>query len=200
MIPSAHLGTFAMETPLLSLWLPIVASGVALFFASWMAWMLLPHHKKEWTGMANEDAVIAQLRSAGVAPGQYVFPYAACSADMGSAEHKAKIQAGPNGSLIVWGGAPNMGVNMLCTVIFFLVVSTVIAYLAAMVIPPTNDHWFIFRFVGTAGVLTYGAANILNGIWFGRKMVGDILDGVAYGLITGAIFTALWPAASAVAV
>jgi hypothetical protein len=31
-------------------------------------------------------------------------------------------------------------------------------------------------------------------------MIGDILDGVAYGLITGAIFAVLWPAASAVAV
>jgi hypothetical protein len=53
----------------------------------------------------------------------------------------------------------------------------------------------VFQFVGTAGILTYGTANILNGIWFGRKMVADIIDGVAYGLITGAIFAALWPAA-----
>ena len=66
--------------------------------------------------------------------------------------------------------------------------SFTIAYLAAMVIPPTNDRWFVFRFVGTAGIVIYGAANILNGIWFGRKMIGDIVDGIAYGLITGAIF------------
>ena len=51
----------------------------------------------------------------------------------------------------------------------------------------------VFRFVGTAGILTYGTANILNGIWFGRKMVADIVDGIAYGLITGLIFAALWP-------
>ena len=70
-----------MQTHMLSLWLPIVASGVALFFASWLAWMVLPHHKKEWTGLANEDAVTGALRNAGVAPGQYMFPYAACSAD-----------------------------------------------------------------------------------------------------------------------
>lgn len=72
-----------MQTPMLSLWLPIVVAGVALFFASWLAWMVLPHHKKEWIGLANEDAVLGAIRSAGVAPGQYVFPYADCSADMG---------------------------------------------------------------------------------------------------------------------
>ena len=40
-----------METSLISLWLPIVLSGVALFFASWAAWMLLPHHKGEWKAL-----------------------------------------------------------------------------------------------------------------------------------------------------
>jgi hypothetical protein len=186
-----------MQTAMLSLWLPIVVSGVALFFASWLAWMMLPHHKKEWRGLANEDAVMSLIRSGGVAPGQYMFPYASCAADMGSAEHKAKMQAGPNGNLVVWPGPVNMGVNMLCTIVFFSVVSFVIAYLAAMVIAPGADRWFVFRFVGTAGILTYGSANILNGIWFGRKMFGDIMDGIAYGLITGGIFAWLWPAAIA---
>jgi hypothetical protein len=185
-----------MQTAMLTLWLPIVASGIALFFASWLAWMILPHHKAEWKGLANEDAVIGAIRKAGVAPGQYVFPYASCATDMGSAEHKAKMQAGPNGSLIVWPGACSMGRNLLCTVLFFLIANFVIAYLAAMVIAPGADRWFVFRFVGTAGVLTYGTANILNGIWFGRKMIGDIMDGVAYGLITSAIFAAMWPGAA----
>ncbi len=71
-----------------------------------------------------------------------------------------------------------------------------IAYLAGMVLPPGEDHMRVFRFVGTAGILTYGTANILNGIWFGRKMVADIIDGIAYGLITGAIFALLWPGVS----
>ena len=66
-----------------------------------------------------------------------------------------------------------------------------------MVIAPGAEFMKVFRFVGTAGILTYGTANILNGIWFGRKMVGDIVDGIAYGLITGAIFAWLWPVAVA---
>ena len=90
-----------------------------------------------------------------------------------------------------------MGVNMLCTLLFFMIANFVIAYLAGMVLPPGDDFMKVFRFVGTAGILTYGTANILNGIWFGRKMVADIVDGIAYGLITGLIFAALWPGPTA---
>ena len=52
-----------MQTPLIALWMPIVVSGVALFFASWIAWMLLPHHKAEWKGLPNEDALLAALKN-----------------------------------------------------------------------------------------------------------------------------------------
>ena len=128
-----------------------------------------------------------------------MFPYAACSADWNNEEFKSKMRGGPVGNMVVWSGAPNMGNNMLKTVIFFVVVSFAIAYLAAMVIPPTLDRPFVFRFVGTAGIIAYASANVLNGIWFGRKIFADIIDGIAYGLITGAIFAWLWPAAVAAA-
>jgi hypothetical protein len=51
-----------MDTSVWSLWLPIVVSGVALFFASWAAWMLLPHHKPEWKGLPDENALMSTLR------------------------------------------------------------------------------------------------------------------------------------------
>jgi hypothetical protein len=182
-----------MQTALMSLWLPIIVSGIALFFASFAAWMLLPHHKPEWKGVDNEDAFLQALRSAGIGPGQYMFPYSCKPEDWKSEEFKRRREAGPTGTLTVWKTAPNMGVNMACTVAFFTIANFVIAYLAAMAIPPGADFLTVFRFVGTAGILTYGTANILNGIWFGRKMMADIIDGIAYGLITGLIFAALWP-------
>jgi hypothetical protein len=182
-----------MLTSLASLWLPIVVSGVALFFASWIAWMFLPHHKAEWKGLPNEDAFSTALKSVGVPPGQYMFPHPKTSADFKSEAFKAKVKAGPNGTLTVWSSPPNMAVNMLCTVLFFVIANFVIAYLAGMALKPGDDFMRVFRFVGTAGILTYGTANILNGIWFGRKMIADILDGIAFGLITGAIFAAMWP-------
>jgi hypothetical protein len=186
-----------METALSSLWLPIILSGVALFFASWAAWMLLPHHKSEWKALPDEESVMGALRKFCVPPGQYMMPHACTPEDQKSEEFKRRIEAGPIGTLTVWAARPNMAVNMACTLLFFTIANFVIGYLAGTVIPPGKDFMFVFRFVGTAGVLTYGTANILNGIWFGRKMVADIIDGIAYGLITGLIFAALWPGTAA---
>jgi hypothetical protein len=179
-----------------SLWLPILVSGVALFFASWAAWMVLPHHKGEWKGLPNEQAVMDTLKNSGVQPGQYNFPHCASSADWKNEEFKARMKAGPSGNLIVFPGMCSMGRNMFCTWIFFTVVSFVIAYLAGLAMAPGADFMKVFQFVGTAGIVIYGSANILNGIWFGRKMIADIVDGIAYGLITGWIFAWLWPAAT----
>jgi hypothetical protein len=186
-----------MDTSVWSLWLPILASGVALFFASAAAWMLLPHHKGEWTNLPNEDAVMREIKSANVPPGQYMFPFSCKPEDWKSEAFKAKMQAGPNGSLIVWKGPSNMGLNMLKTVLFFIVTSFTIGYLAGIALDPGTPFREVFRFVGTAGILTYGTANILNGIWFGRKMFADIADGIVYGLITGLIFAAMWPGGTA---
>ncbi len=181
-----------MDTSVWSLWLPILISGVALFFASWAAWMLLPHHKPEWKGLPDENAVTQALRD--IRPGQYMFPYAATPDACKSQEYKQRVEAGPRGTLTLWEKPPNMAVNMLCTLLFFVIANFVIGYLTGMALDPGDSFWKVFRFAGTAGILTYGTANILNGIWFGRKMVADIIDGVAYGIITGLIFAALWPA------
>jgi hypothetical protein len=184
-----------MLTSLASLWLPILLSGIALFFASFLAWTKLPHHKSEWEGLPDEEGLTNALRNMNVPPGQYMFPH--CNPEeMQGEDFKRRAEAGPNGTLTVWNGRPNMAVNMICTVLFFLVANFVIAYLAAIALPPNTPFMRVFQFVGTAGILTYGTANILNGIWFGRKMVADIVDGIAYGLITGLIFAALWPGAS----
>jgi len=186
-----------MDTSVWSLWLPILVSGVALFFASWAAWMLLPHHKSEWAGLPNEEAVMNALRNANVGPGQYMFPYSCKPEDWKSEEFRRRREAGPTGTLTVWKSPPNMGINMLCTWLFFTIANFVIGYLAGIALDPGEDFLTVFRFVATAGILTYGTANILNGIWFGRKMVADIIDGIAYGLITGLIFAFLWPGSGA---
>jgi hypothetical protein len=182
-----------MEVSVWELWLPIVVSGVVLFFASAAAWMALPHHKGDWVGLPNEDAVMSAVRESKVSTGQYMFPYCASQEAMKSEEMKRKLQAGPLGTLTVWPGPANMGANMLCTVVYFIIMSFGIGYLATMALMPGDGFWQVFRFVGTAGILIFASAPILNGIWFRRKMVADILDGVVFGLITGALFAAMWP-------
>ena len=55
----------------------------------------------------------------------------------------------------------------------------------------------VFRFVGTAGILAYGAANVPSTIWFKTRLTGNLIDGVLSGLATGLIFAALWPGVTA---
>ena len=45
-----------MDVSLASLWLPILVSAVAVFFVSFLAWMVLPHHKKDINAIADEKA------------------------------------------------------------------------------------------------------------------------------------------------
>ena len=182
-----------MQTGLEALWLPIVVSGIVLFFASWAAWMLLPHHKADWKGLPNELAFETMVRDAGIAPGQYMFPHCPTPEEWKSEAFHARLKAGPNGLLFVWKPGGGMGLNMLLTFLLFTAISFVIAYLAGMVIPPGADRWFVFRFVGTAAILVYATSGLLNAIWFRRKITGDILDGIVYGLLTGAAFALLWP-------
>ena len=54
----------------------------------------------------------------------------------------------------------------------------------------------VFQFTGTAGIMAYCFASIPMDICFGkplRNVLACLADGVAYGLITGAIFAAMWP-------
>jgi hypothetical protein len=182
-----------MDTSVWSLWLPILVSGVALFFASWIAWMLIGHHKADWTPLPNEDAFSSFVRDAGLAPGQYMFPHCPSPEEYKSEAFRARLQSGPNGLLSIWQPGGGMGGKMLCTWLLFTCISFVIAYLAGIALEPGTPFMKVFQFVGTAGILVYASSGLLNAIWFRRRVIGDIADGIAYGLITGLIFAAMWP-------
>ena len=181
-----------MDT-LTTLWLPTVLSGVVVFIGSFVAWVVLPHHKREWSKLPDEDAFLKALGEWGIEPKQYMFPHAETPEEMKSEEHKRRWMEGPRGSLCVWPGAPNMGMNMLCTFMFYLVASFCIAYVANMALDPGASVLSIFRVVTTVGVLTYCAAGIPNAIWFKRKIAWDLVDGLVYAVLTGLIFALLWP-------
>jgi hypothetical protein len=175
------------------LWLPIVASAAAVWIVSALAWMALPHHKKDHDALPDEKGFQDYLKSAGIGPGVYGFPdFKNCKGE----EAKAKWASGaPMGLLTVWGRI-SMGRNMLLTFLVYLVVSVFIAYLGAAALSRGDSCRHVFRVLGTAGILAYSFAFLPNGIWFGMKprtMVLNVIDGIVYGLVTGAIFAWLWP-------
>lgn len=178
------------------LWLPILASAAAVWIASALVWMVLPHHRKDHRQLPDENALVETLRRTGVAPGVYGFPHCSSRAESSSAEFQKRWKDGPAGFLTVMTPSCSMGKNMLVTFLVYVVISIMIAYLGWTVLPRGTEFLRAFQVMGTAGVIAYSFAFIPGGVWFqnGRANMMCVLDGIGYGLITGAIFAAMWPA------
>lgn len=182
---------------LVDLWLPILLNGIVLFFASFIAWVVLPHHFGDKKKLPNEDALMDFIRSQNLPAGNYMFPYGTHKADQNTEEFMEKYAAGPRGLVDIYD-MPSMPMNMVKTVIFFLITSAIIGYITHVACPPGaegNSFMKIFRMAGTVGILTHASSGVLNGIWFRKRLFTDIIDGIVFGLILGLIFALLWPSA-----
>src|SRR5262245_3399089 len=111
------------------MWLPIVLSAAAVWMASAIIWMALPHHQNDQKGLPDEAAFKQFMRSANIPPGNYAFPHAKTRSDCKSEEFQNAFKHGPIGMLNVWQPGKGMAGNMIGTFIVYLVVSTLIAYL-----------------------------------------------------------------------
>ncbi|MFT5292429.1 MAG: hypothetical protein ACI8QS_003704 [Planctomycetota bacterium] len=186
-----------MITELAQLWLPILLSATAIFFLSFLMWMVLPHHRGDWKPLPDEDATMKSLRESGVGPGQYAFPHCSHPSQMKDPEWMAKYNAGPKGFLTLRPEGPESMGKSLCLSFVVNVVSTVfVAYVAIMGIAPGADGRMVFRFVATVAFLAQSLALAWSPIWFGRtwSSIGrEMFDGLIYALATGGVFCLLWP-------
>jgi len=175
------------------LFLPILLATVALFFTSFLSWMVLGLHAQDWKKLPEEDPVLDALRQVGAQPGNYMVP----GMDPGtkqSEEYMAKMQRGPMGVLTLFPGM-TMGRNLALTLLYFFVVSIGLAYLARLAIPAGADFLTVFRFVSTASLMTFLAALVQHAIWFRCRIVGHIVESVLYAVIVASLFGAMWPKA-----
>lgn len=180
---------------LLSLWLPILVTTVVLFLASFLAWVVLPHHKPDYRRWPDEDALLQFMRESGAAPGEYLFPLID-QKDLREDWAVRRYEEGPWGMVTVWPARPNMGANMIKTVLFFLVVTVLIAWLGQAALPPGAAFGQVFPFIGVTGILAHTAGGVCREIWFTRPLrakIMDAIDGIAFGLLTGLVFALLWP-------
>lgn len=181
---------------LVALWLPILIITVVLFFASFAAWMLLPHHFTDKKKLDKEQEFMSLINDLRIPAGNYMFPYSATKQEQGQKEFQQRYMNGPRGCLDVYD-MPNMGLNMAKTVIFFLITTAVIGYITFFVfqLAGADKATFlnVFRVAGTIGIVTHASSGALNSIWFKRRQITDSIDGVAYGLLLGVIFAAMWP-------
>ncbi len=183
--------------PITSLWLPIVLSAVIVFIASALAWMVSPHHKNEWKGLPNEDAVRAALNAQQPAPGLYTIPFAMGGDPAKNPAVAKKLQEGPVGFLTLVRPRPmSMTPMMVQSVIYYLVVGVIVAYLTGRTLQPGTDYLHVFRVAGTTAWLAYGLGTVPDSIWFGRPWsttLKQVLDALVYGCLTAGTFGWLWP-------
>lgn len=183
------------QVSLISLWLPILLSALIVFFAAFVAWMVLPHHRSDWVGIANEGSLLQAIKDLGLGRGQYVFPRALTPEGGKEPDAREKLKAGPVGSLVI-RGEPNMGKGLAFYFLFTLAVSFLVAYVGYAAIPAGAEYRHVFRVLGTTAFLAYSAAEVPAGIWFGHTWSSvwkSVIDGLVFGLLTGGVFGWLWP-------
>lgn len=182
------------------LWLPILVCGVAVFMCSFLVWAVLPHHRDDWAALPNAESFRDDLKARGIAPGMYIFPKMG-GKECNTPEGKANFERAPAGVITVFAKS-SMPKNMFCTFLVFLIASVLIAYVAWHIRPDLAGGFADrFQVLGTLGILTYCFSFLPNMIWFQsgkRAMVNGIVDGVLYGVVTGATFSWLWPVAEPV--
>jgi hypothetical protein len=183
--------------PLIALWLPILLSAVIVFFASFIIHMVLAYHKSDYRKLPDEDRVTDAMRSAGVTRGPaYFFPYFSFK-EMKSPPVIEKMKRGPVGLLTVLpSGPPAMGKNLVQWFLYCLVISIFAAYLSSQALALGTAYLQVFRVVGIAALLGYGAAHAQESIWNGRSWVvtfKHLFDSVIYAVLTAGTFGWLWP-------
>lgn len=181
-----------------SLWLAIVLATVLVWIASALIWMALPHHKTDYSPLPDEEAARQVLGSQRLSPGQYNIPHYTSMEEIKQPGGRQKYQQGPVAFLtILPNRLPPMPQNMVLTVVYYLIVSTIVAYVASRSLAPGAEYLSVFRLTGVVAWLAYGFALVPDAIWFGRpwsNVFKTLIDALVYGLLTAGAFGWLWPA------
>ncbi len=180
---------------LAELWLPILLSAVAVFILSALFHTVVPFHEREWSGLANEDAVADALRASNAAPGLYTIPYCP-PGQMNNPDWQAKLARGPVAFLTVMPtGMRGMGPMLVQSLIYNIVVAIFVGYVASHTVAADADYLAVFRVTGTITFMAYALGQLPDSVWFGRpwKSYGLIvLDALAYAMVTAGIFGWRW--------
>jgi hypothetical protein len=177
------------------LWLPILVSAVLVFVLSAASHMALPWRRNEWGRITEFDALQAALR--GVKPGLHAFPASPDPKQQMTKEWMDRWAKGPSGWLTLAPPGPiDMRRNMALSLLVFLAVAFLDAYVAFHALGPAPRPRAVFRIVGTVGFMTFGVASVFDSIWYHRPWrayVSDVIDALLFGLVMACVFAWLWP-------
>ena len=186
---------------IIELWLPILIVAIATFVLSFIVWAMLTHHNKDVGFCPQQDELLGFVSTSGIEPGRYMFPNCSDRKDWKNPEVVETFSKGPWGVIDVWPAKPNMGKNMLLTVVYFFIVAIIVGYLTRLAVPAGADFMNVFQVSFTAAILAHVLGGAPEGIWFGKRprfFLTDAIDGLLYSLATALIFAAMWPQAAPV--
>ena len=179
------------------LWLPIIVSAVAVFVVSALLHMLFTYHNSDYRKFSNEDDVRAAINQGGATAGQYILPYAVGTGFKDPVVQQ-KMKEGPAGFVLLRKpSGPEMGPALVQWFVLTLVLSCLVAYVAAMTLAPGTDHMAVFRVVTATAFLAYAGSVAEESIWRAGPWsagIKAIFDGLVFALVTGGLFAVMWPA------
>jgi len=182
---------------LAQLWIPILASALAVFVLSSLIHMVVKWHQPDYLRLANEDEVRAALQKSQPPPGQYIVPYCPDAKLMQTAEFRQKYIDGPVGFVMLRArGLPSMGPMLGLWFAFNAAISLFAGYVSSHALPSGAPAMAVLRIASTVAFLGYAGGAVPNGIWMGkpwRSVAKELLDALIYALATGAVFGWLWP-------
>ena len=136
-----------------SLWLPILLSAVAVFVLSSLIHMVLKYHNSDYKGLPGEDKVMDDLRKAGIPAGDYMFPYCTENKERNSKEFQDKMKRGPSGVMTLFPTGTNfMGSSLAQWFVYCLIVGVFAAYIAGRAFRTGSSLSFGFSFCRCYGI------------------------------------------------
>jgi hypothetical protein len=122
----------------------------------------------------------------------YIVPYAIDGGQMKDPEVQKKYLDGPQAYItVVPSGMPAMGGKLLGSLVYYLFVGVLCAYILSRTTAPDAAYLTVFRITGTVAWIAYGIAYLQDSIWFGRPWpltIKNLVDALIYGSLTGGVF------------
>jgi len=181
---------------ILTLWLPILLSAIAVFIVSSIIHMVLGYHDNNYKKLPDEDAFLDQVGKLDIPPGEYMYPFCAGHKDMQSEGYIDKLNKGPVGLMTAMPKGPfTMGKNLINWFIYSIIVGIFSAYIAMQSLTVDSSFRLVMHTVAIASFSGYALGLIQDSVWYNRAWSTTlklVFDGLLYALATGAVFAWLW--------
>ncbi len=151
--------------PIISHWLPIVLSAVAVFIISSVIHMVFTYHNSDFSKLPSEAEVMDDLRKANLPPGNYMMPYASTNKERQTQEYIDKMNKGPVAFIRVFPtGQFKMGGTLFQWFVYCIVAGVFAAYIAGHSLPSDASYLQVLRIAGASAFAGYTLALWQNAI------------------------------------